>query len=251
MPQAIDEMKIRHLDKRIKVVWSLGALSVAFVLWLMLTIVLSLAFPEEFMGIDSEFYPFFCLAIVLIGLAPYMVWIELRFQNYTYYMGPTELIIRRGVLRIERVVMPFEKIQNVNVSRPILERALGLAIIKIETAGTNPNEAEGVIPGVANYKDVVDEILTCVAAVKASSHQTAPPKEEEKKSEEKLNMGALLTELESLRNEVKTLKDHVKTEKPEKPEKQEMLAPLLETEGERYKKSSEKELKPGKKGKKT
>ncbi len=275
MAKPIDETKIRHLDPKVKVLWALNTIAFAAFIWLLMTWLAGLAFPEELLGVHSSIYPFMFLMIVGIVLIPYLVWVELRYRNYTYYIADTEMIIRKGILRVERITIPFEKVQNVNVSRSIIERVLGLATLKIETAGTNPGEAEGIIPGVSGYQAVVDEILDMVehshvsAAKIHEAHAetvdtSALTKELAQLREE---IGKLREEKERLRNELERSKAELpKQEAPaeeealaepeEAPKKKEtapeMPKPLLEFEGERYKKvrsrnSSPK--KPRKKGK--
>ena len=47
-------------------------------------------------------------------------------NNYTRPRITTddEIIIKSGVFKIDRIVIPFDKIQNVNISRSVLERLL-------------------------------------------------------------------------------------------------------------------------------
>lgn len=251
MAKQIDEMKIRHLAPKIRILWALNAVVLAFLMWLLVSWLSQLAFPDDFLGVSSAVYPFMFFMLIGIFMIPYLVWVELKYRNYTYYIADTEMIIRRGVLRIERIAIPFEKVQNVNVSRSILERLLGLATLKIETAGTNPGEAEGVIPGVGNYHEAVDEILEHV--------EHARPKEaggqEEKEKEFGMEMEAAVKEIASLRDELHRLREEMKKLKEEKaggknsePKEPpaEPAAPGLEFEGERYKKSEEKGVSPRK-----
>lgn len=168
-----------------------------------------------------------------VMLVPYLVWVELKYRNYTYYFANIELIIRRGVLRIERTSIPFEKIQNVNVLRSIFERILGLATIKIETAGSNPNEAEGIIPGVGNYREVVDEILERTEHIRLGStpQETIPHASAETESITK-EITDLRKELRKLRKEKEELINKVESQKP------------IEFENEKYKKDKKERVNP-------
>lgn len=245
MVKPIDESRIRHVDPKIRILWALNAVVFAFLMWLFATWLAGLAFPDNFFGVQPGLYPFMFLMAVGIVLIPYLIWVELRYRNYTYYIADTEMIIRRGVLRIERTAIPFEKVQNVNVSRSILERILTLATVKIETAGTNPGEAEGVIPGVGNYRAVVDEILEHVeharAGVAIAREEVQPQGTDEMGKE----IAALREELQKLREERERLEKTKEAPKPLEPPQE----PALEFEGERYKKGEEKRISP-KKGKK-
>lgn len=246
MVKPVDEARIKYLDPKIRILWALNAVVFAFLMWLFATWLAGLAFPDNLMGVHPSFYPFMFLMAVGVVLIPYLVWVELRYRSYTYYMADTEMIIRRGVLRIERTAIPFEKVQNVNVSRSILERILGLATVKIETAGTNPGEAEGIIPGMGNYRVVVDEILERVeharAGVAVARDETRPPQGIDDMKKE---IAAMREELQGLREEKERLEKMKETPEPEEPPQE----PALEFEGERYKKGEEKRISP-RKGKK-
>ncbi len=239
MVKQIDEMKIKYLDPKVRALWAFNGVVLAFLMWLLVSWLSQLAFPDGILEVNSQFYPFMFLMIIGIVLIPYLVWIELKYRTYTYYLAETEIIIRSGVLRIERITIPFEKVQNVNVSRSILERILGLATIKIETAGTIPTEAEGLIPGVGSYRDVVDEILEHMKHTHAAElrvHEETVVPETTKALEEEL--AALKDEIRRLREE------NAKLLAKEAPPQ------ALEFEGEKYKKPQEKTITPQKKKKK-
>lgn len=245
MAKPVDELKIRHPDSKVKILWSFSAIALAIVLWIFVSFLFKLAFPDSFAGISSGMYDFAFLMLAGLVVLPYLAWVELRYQNYTYYFAETELIIRKGVIRIERIVIPFEKIQNVNISRPLMERLLGLAIIKIETAGTNPGEAEGVIPGVADYKSVVDELLGYVENAR-SPHPEAKP------AEEAGGIAGIMSELAALKEELRRMREEKKAEECEKDRGPPLSgAALMEFEGENYKKGEDPSISPHiKKGKK-
>ncbi len=278
MVKPIDEMKIRHLDPKIRGIWALNAVVFAAFIWLFVTWISPYAFPNDIVGVPPGVYPFMFFMLVGIFLIPYLVWIELRYRNYTYYIADTEMIIRRGVLHIDRTAIPFEKVQNVNVSRSLLERLIGLATIKIETAGTNPGEAEGLIPGVGKYQDIVDEILEHVEHTRAA---VAKVREEPRAPAEDFagQIAALREEIARLREEKRLLEEkgnapqeHAQEPIPEPPKLEapplppeepmepvapaepvkpvEQPGPRLEFEGDRYKKPAKKKTIPRKKPKK-
>ncbi|VVB97963.1 Bacterial PH domain protein [uncultured archaeon] len=206
MAKPIDEMRIKHLDHKVRILWALNSVLFTAFIWLITTGIAQLAFPDGLLGASSSLYPFMFFMLIGIFLIPYLVWIELRYRNYTYYIAETEMIIRRGVLRIERTTIPFEKVQNVNVSRSVLERLLGLATLKIETAGTNPGEAEGVIPGVSSYRDVVDEILEHVEHSRASVARVQEQAAPQPPTVPPTGAPEIMKELAILRDEIKMLR---------------------------------------------
>ena len=69
----------------------------------------------------------------LFGIARYVV--------FTYELEPDTLTVRSGVfLRQEREI-PLGRVQNVDVTQSIFARALGLAMVDVETAGGGSTEA--------------------------------------------------------------------------------------------------------------
>ncbi|MBU0586159.1 PH domain-containing protein [Candidatus Micrarchaeota archaeon] len=100
--------------------------------------------------------------VVIMGIAIaffiHFGYIWLRFSSFFYIIGPRHVIIQQGILNITRVILPYEKIQNVASTANFFQNMLGVAEVKIDTAGGNPNKAEGIIPGIKDYQYVVSEI---------------------------------------------------------------------------------------------
>lgn len=75
--------------------------------------------------------------IILVNLAwAYLVW-----RNYSYSFKDDSIKIKHGVLRKKDRKIPLKRIQNVDVSRNIVQRALGIAQVNLETAGGDTTEA--------------------------------------------------------------------------------------------------------------
>lgn len=252
MAKPIDAMKIKHLDSKIRILWAFNAIVFAAFIWLIATVISQLAFPDGLFGASSAIYPFMFFMVIGIFLVPYLVWVELRFRNYTYYISETEMIIRRGVLRIERTTIPFEKVQNVNVSRSVLERLMGLATLKIETAGTNPGEAEGLIPGVGSYRDVVDEILERVEHSRAMASRGNSPEQPQQAQAPHEHDSAIMKEISALRDEIKLLRrekedlEHTNGELKEEVEKRPEGAPPEQEKPEAREEPAAPEVEPEK-----
>lgn len=68
------------------------------------------------------------------GLASYL--------RYRYELRPETLVVTEGVFARREREVPVERVQNVDVHRELLHRLLGLAIVRIETAGGTGSEAE-------------------------------------------------------------------------------------------------------------
>jgi putative membrane protein len=65
----------------------------------------------------------------------------LRYYRLTYETAGDTLGVSSGVLNRQERAIPLGRIQNVDVNRSLLHRALGLAIVRFETAGGGSTEA--------------------------------------------------------------------------------------------------------------
>lgn len=63
------------------------------------------------------------------------------YYRFGYELTEEELLVTSGVVGRQRREIPLERIQNVDVSRPAVKRALGLAVVRFETAGGSSTEA--------------------------------------------------------------------------------------------------------------
>lgn len=201
----------RYLDKKIKIIWFLPTILVLFILTLFLGLFLLLSPSFEFFSLDK--FSFFILAvfflILFIGFPSY-VWIHLEYISFTYELTENEIIIRYGVLTRHTVVIPFLRIQNINSTRTLLERFLGLATLVIETAGTNLSISDATLPGIAKKDVLIKEIMANVER----SKQTLSEKEKFNNSQSDI-LQDILKELNKLNQNI----EFVLSEKKQKQEK--------------------------------
>ncbi|ERH11742.1 MAG: putative membrane protein, partial [halophilic archaeon J07HB67] len=99
-------------------------------------------FGGLFLANQANLLPF-SVAVLLAPLgfllgAGYQVGYYYRFG---YDLSDEELLVTSGVVGRQRREIPLERIQNVDVSRPAVKRALGLAVVRFETAGGSSTEA--------------------------------------------------------------------------------------------------------------
>ncbi|WP_435065688.1 PH domain-containing protein [Halobaculum sp. EA56] len=64
-----------------------------------------------------------------------------RWYRFEYEVVDDRLVVRSGVLSRQEREIPLRRIQNVDVRRSLLQRALGLATVTVETAGGGSTEA--------------------------------------------------------------------------------------------------------------
>jgi putative membrane protein len=78
------------------------------------------------------------LAVAVAALGSYELAYYRRFE---YELGAETLDIRSGVLARREREIPLGRVQNVDISRNVVERLLGLAVVGFETAGGGDTEA--------------------------------------------------------------------------------------------------------------
>jgi len=80
------------------------------------------------------------LSIALVGgslslLVALLVWLRFR-----YTVGDDEIVVESGVLSRQRRVIPFSRIQDLDIEQRLLHRLFGLAKVRIETGGSGSDE---------------------------------------------------------------------------------------------------------------
>lgn len=87
--------------------------------------------------------PVVLLAFVFAVMTPLR-----RYHARGYHMGADRLRVVRGVLFRSDTVVPFGRVQHIDVEQGPLERAYGLARLVLHTAGTH--NASVLLPGLAH-----------------------------------------------------------------------------------------------------
>lgn len=106
-------------------------------------------------------------AWLAIGFVPVLLVSILNYITLRYDFGASELVVRRGLIfRSERQI-PYERIENVDLTRNPVHRMLGVAIVRIDTA--SGDEAEAVFRVLS--MDAVEELREQIAE-RAGSEST-------------------------------------------------------------------------------
>ena len=89
------------------------------------------------------FVPFAFLAILLAGVLPVRKWRSRGFE-----MGADRLRVVKGVLFHADTVVPFSRVQHIDVEQGPVERAFGIARLILHTAGTHNSSV--TLPGLTH-----------------------------------------------------------------------------------------------------
>lgn len=77
------------------------------------------------------------VAMLAAALFAYLHW-----RRFRYSIGARELVIETGLIGRKRRVIPFDRIQDIDIERGPLSRLFGVAAVKIETGGSAKDEGK-------------------------------------------------------------------------------------------------------------
>ncbi|SNZ04770.1 putative membrane protein [Natronoarchaeum philippinense] len=98
------------------------------------------------------------LGLVGAILVAVVVWEVLYYRRFEYDLTETTFDLHSGVLSRRDREIPYRRVQNVSISRNVVERVLGLAEVTVETAGGSSAEAELRYVGVEEANRLQDEL---------------------------------------------------------------------------------------------
>src|SRR4030095_13907738 len=121
----------RKLDQKIKVRWYLERVALLIPV---LAFLYAFLYLLPYRPIDGpELDVFFALTVIASFVSAY-AYVELRYRKFVYALREKDFLIQKGIIEKSRYLIPYEKIQNVTVSRDALDVLLGLGKLHIETA---------------------------------------------------------------------------------------------------------------------
>ena len=87
-----------------------------------------------------------CLLIpVVVGIVWLLVW-YIRIKCTLLTVGDERVLLTRGVFAKERLEIELESIRTVRVDQTFVDRIFNCGILKIYTAGDNPELVQGGMP---------------------------------------------------------------------------------------------------------
>lgn len=189
----VQDMPPRYLDPKVKWVWMFPTLLAITVLWVLLVLFSQVLVPDPYVfGVSKPlFYMLFLIGIIAFVAAPVYAWGHIEYMSFTFELADHEFIIRQGVITRHTTVIPYNRIQNINTTRTLTERLMGLATLQIETAGANASVSEGYLQGISHKDALISEIMAKVEYMK--------------RSQDKSGATAVKTELEMLAEILKEL----------------------------------------------
>lgn len=120
-----------HLDPRAKTVWRIQS----FVAVAMLTVVLGVVVAvTTLLGVDG-FVAVALLATVLLGAIAWLVIVpEVRYRRWRWEVTTDEVRLQRGLIVVERTVIPMVRVQHVDTTQGPIMGAFDLSEVRVWTA---------------------------------------------------------------------------------------------------------------------
>lgn len=78
---------------------------------------------------------------IMLAFVPAVVAALVRYWSYRYRFAADELVVREGVVTRNERHVPYARIQNIDLVQNVLHRLLGVAEVRVETAGGEKPEA--------------------------------------------------------------------------------------------------------------
>jgi putative membrane protein len=109
------------------------------------------------------------LVMVIAGLFGVLDWWFFR-----YALTPENLLVHSGVISKQERTVPYQRIQTVDLEEAPLDRLLGVAKMRIETAATGSGESEVKIQAIArdDAQDLRERLLRARQAARSGSAST-------------------------------------------------------------------------------
>jgi uncharacterized membrane protein YdbT with pleckstrin-like domain len=101
----------------------------------------------------------------LLSLVLCFVWAKISYRLYRYELTDAGFRKEYGVIMKRQTTIPYDRIQNIDIERGIVDRILGLSNLKVQTAGKIVVEGitsdEGRLPGLSKKgaEELRDELL--------------------------------------------------------------------------------------------
>lgn len=86
--------------------------------------------------------PALLIAIVLVQRLFALALVRLDFEKRWYLVTNRSLRVREGVVRVREMTITFANIQNISISQGPIQRLLGLADLRVDTAGGGSQKKE-------------------------------------------------------------------------------------------------------------
>ncbi len=136
--------------------------------------------------------------IILLWLIAVPI-IKFWITNLSYYIDEDRITIHKGILSKIKQNVPYRAITDFQLHRSLYDRFLGIASIKLQTAGQSPTATgfEAKLSGLIDWDDLLEQLR---AKVKRLYPSSAAPETTTSIANDKGLLEKILEELKGIRN---------------------------------------------------
>ena len=98
-------------------------------------IVMTFGLQFSFLGLSLKE-----LGIIIVIL--FLIISYLQYRRFFFYVMDDKFIIEKGLLSRDKITIPFDRIQTVNITQNLIQQILKVVAVKIDTAGSAERELE-------------------------------------------------------------------------------------------------------------
>ncbi len=98
-------------------------------------VLVEFGFKSSFLGLSL---PVLATLIALL----YLIISILQYLRFQFFVASDQFVIERGVLSREKINIPFERIQTVNLKQNVIQQLFGVFAVSVDTAGSAGKEIE-------------------------------------------------------------------------------------------------------------
>ncbi len=88
---------------------------------------------------EMKWYYFLAIPVGVLFAGAFALWYYLRFH---FFISSDALIVERGIFQRERLQIPFDRIQAVQLFQGPIQQVFGLTGVRVDTAGSSGSELE-------------------------------------------------------------------------------------------------------------
>ncbi len=125
-----------------KYIW---ILYIRYMIWTAVLIPVAWIFPVILKEKTPDFLIWALVGLLVIIMIASMVVTKIGFRYRGYLIREKDIAYKRGLIRYKLTSIPFNRIQHVELNQGVLAKRMGLATIKVYTAGSSSDDLE--IPG--------------------------------------------------------------------------------------------------------
>lgn len=163
-----EEFKPAPQFKQLYYIYLSSVILPSILLWYLLLLGSQIPFTIVSLGLPAPL-----VAILL----PLIYWVRKYYDTMTYKLTETEMVWRRGVWFKKTGIVPYNRITNIDISQGPISRMLGIASLKIQTAGYSAPSgglgmAEITIEGMEHFEELRELIMEFIRGKKPVAVET-------------------------------------------------------------------------------